>query len=437
MAMDLLRERRVRLIAAVVAAVLTLGALVLVIALLDPLPPRTVVMATGPEDSAYADAGRRYQAVLARHGVRLELRPTRGGVENLKLLGDPGSGVSIGLAQSGLTTATGSPGIVSLGTMFYEPVWLFEPGTGSLQPGVRSLQGRVFIDRPGSGTRALADALLPAIGVDLGSADVVDMTAAEAGEALLRGELDLMVTVTAWEAPLVQRLAAAPGVTTLPASRADAQVALRPYLSKLTLPRGVADLVADRPPADVPLIAVKASLLARDDLHPAIAYLLLEAASEVHGGPGIFQRAGQFPAAEPMDVPLSASAREYYRSGRPFIYRYLPFWMASLASQLLLLLIPLVGVLYPLFRLVPLAYGGIMRLRIFRLYGELKFLETELDTANGAAALQRLDGQLENLEQRANHLRVPEMYADRLYTLRLHINLVRSRLTAARGSQGG
>ncbi|MBL8223925.1 MAG: hypothetical protein JNM50_01235 [Chromatiales bacterium] len=435
--MDPLKDRRFRLLAAVLAALLTFGVLALAVALMDPLPPRTVVMATGPDDSAYGEVGRRYQAVLARHGVRLELRATRGGVENLQLLGDQGSGVSVALAQGGLTTAAGSPGVVSLGTMFYEPVWLFEAGAGALQPGARSLQGRVFIDRPGSGTRALADTLLPAIGLDLGSAEVVDMTATEAGEALLRGELSLMVTVNAWEVPLVQRLAAAPAVTTVPALRADAQVALRPYLSKLMLPRGVADLVTDRPPEDVPLIAAKASLLVRDDLHPAIAYLLLEAASEVHGAPGIFQRAGQFPAAEPMDVPLAVSAREYYRSGRPFIYRYLPFWLASLASQLVLLLIPVVGVLYPLFRLVPLAYGGIMRLRIFRLYGELKFLEAELDTAKGGEALQRLGGQLENLEQRANHLRVPEMYADRLYTLRLHINLVRSRLATVRGSSGG
>lgn len=244
MAKDPLRERRFRLVAAVLAAALALGAIVLTVALLDPLPPRTVVMATGPDDSAYAEAGRRYQTVLARHGVRLELETTRGGVENLQLLRDPSSRISVTLVQSGLTTSAESPRIVSLGTMFYEPFWLFEPVAGELQPGVRSLQGRVFIDRPGSGTRALADTLLPAIGLDLASADVVDMTAAEAGEALLRGELDLMVTVNAWEAPLVRRLAAAPAVTTVPASRADAQVALRPYLSKLTLPRGVADLVA-------------------------------------------------------------------------------------------------------------------------------------------------------------------------------------------------
>jgi TRAP-type uncharacterized transport system substrate-binding protein len=230
--------------------------------------------------------------------VRLEFRATRGGVENLALLREAGSGVSIALAQGGLTSAVDSPGIESLGAMFREPVWLFEPGEGALRPGGRSLRGRVFIDQPGSGTRALADVLLPAIGLDVSGTERVDMTAAEAGDALLRGELALMMTVNAWEAPLVQRLAAAPGVTTVPASRADAQVALRPYLSKLTLPRGV----ADRPPADVPLIAVTASLLVRDDLHPAIAWLPLEAASEVHGAPGIFQAPGSFLPPSPCSA---------------------------------------------------------------------------------------------------------------------------------------
>ena len=414
-----------------IAAVLIVGALGVTVALMNPLPPRTVVMATGPEGGAYAEMARRYQAVLARNGVRLELRVTNGGVDNLKLLRDPNSGVSIAVAQGGLTSATESPDIVSLGTVFYEPVWVFLRGAQLPQPGTHGFTGRVSIGRPGSGTRALAEELLPALGQDLSRIKVVDMTAAEAGEALLRGELDVVVLVSGWESPTVHRLLTAPGITTVPAPRADAQVALRPYLSKLLLPRGVADLASDRPPTDVQLIAAKASLLVRKDLHPAIQDLLLEAASELSGAPGIFHRAGQFPAAEPMDFPLSESARQYYRSGRPFLQRHLPFWLASLASQLLVLLIPIVGVIYPMFRLLPALYGWSMRRRIFRLYGELKFFEAELEAQGAARVGPELSAKLDQLEQRADHMRVPKSFAHMLYTLRLHIDMVRARIAKA------
>jgi TRAP-type uncharacterized transport system substrate-binding protein len=414
-----------------VAVGLIVGALLVTAAVLDPLPPRTVVMATGAQGGAYAEAARRYQAVLARSGVHLELRATSGSVENLELLRDPKSGVSLALVQGGLTTAKESADVVSLGTVFYEPVWIFGRGTPSLEPGAQVFKGRISIGEPGSGTRVLSTELLASIGQDQSRVEVVEMSNADAGEALLRGDLDLAIMVSGWEAPIVHRLLTAPGITTLSAPRADAQVALRPYLSKLILPRGVADLVSDRPPADVQLIADKASLLVRKDLHPAIQYLLLDAASETHGAPGIFNRAGQFPAAEPVDLPLSEPARQYYRSGVPWLQRNLPFWLASLATQALVLLVPIVGVIYPLFRILPAFYGWIMRGRIFRLYGELKFLEAELEARGVDKAGPELSVKLDQLEERANHMHLPKSFAHMLYTLRMHIEIVRKRIASA------
>jgi len=414
-----------------VAAVLIAGSLFAAVALIDPLPPRTVVMATGAQGGAYAEAGRRYQAVLARSGVHLDLRSTNGSLDNLGMLRDPAAGVSIALAQGGLTTATETADVVSLGTVFYEPIWIFVRGTPSLEPGSRGFTGRVSIGERGSGTRALATELLASIGQDLSRVEVVDLSNADAGEALLRGELDMAMMVSGWEAPIVHRLLIAPGIATLTAPRADAQVALRPYLSKLTLPHGVADLVSDRPPADVQLMAGKASLLVRKDLHPAIQYLLLEAASEIHGGPGIFHRAGQFPAAEPMDLPLSDAARQYHRSGVPWLQRHLPFWLASLAAQALMLLVPIVGVVYPIFKLLPALYGWIMRRRIFHLYGELKFLEAELEARGADKAGSELSAKLDQLEARADHMHVPKAFTHMVYTLRLHIEIVRKRIANA------
>ena len=395
-----------------------------------PMPPRTVVMATGPEGGAYAALGQKYKEILRRQNLRLELLATTGSVENIERLRDSQSGVSVAFVQGGTTSAAEAPELVSLGTLFYEPFWVFSRVRPQNLPGGRTKGGmRVSFGPARSGTNKLAHELAAAMGVDLDRTEVLELGPADAGEQLLKGDLDLISIVAAWDAPIVRRLLLDHSVQLRDWPRADAHAALRPYLTKLVLPRGVADLASDRPPEDVRLLAAKASLVVRDDLHPALHYLLLEAASEVHGGPGVFNRAGDFPAAEPVDLPLSESAREYYHGGRPFLQRYLPFWLAALASRLLLLLIPVVGILYPLFRLLPAAYGWGMQYRIYRLYGELKLLEMEFDGGSSGPG-HALDERLGQLERRADRMRVPLRFAPLLYNLKMHIGLVRERVKA-------
>ena len=186
-------------------------------------------------------------------------------------------------------------------------------------------------------------------------------------------------------------------------------------------------MATDRPPTDITLVAPKASLIVRRDLHPAIQYLLLDAADEIHAAPGIFQKPGQFPAREEEDLPLSKEAIRYFKSGDPFLHRYLPFWLAIIAGRILVLLIPVIGIAYPLLRTAPALYGWSMRRRIFSLYGELRLIEIEFET-KGNRATDDMLGRLDRLEQRADHLRVPQAFATLLYTLRLHIDMVRNRL---------
>jgi hypothetical protein len=146
----------------------------------------------------------------------------------------------------------------------------------------------------------------------------------------------------------------------------------------------------------------------------------------------MFQKAGQFPAAEPIDLPLSDEARQFYKSGRPFLQRHLPFWLAVLAGRLLILLIPVVGMIYPLVRFMPALYGFKMQLRIFRLYGHLRFLEKDLESRGDKQTIGDLVAQLDKLEDKANHLRVSLFYSNMLYTLRMHIKLVRERMERSR-----
>lgn len=171
------------------------------------------------------------------------------------------------------------------------------------------------------------------------------------------------------------------------------------------------------------MIAAKASLVVRKDMHPALEYLLLNAATQIHSGPSIFQHANEFPAAEAIDVPLSNEALRFYKSGPPLLHDYLPFWMADLAGTLIILLIPILGLLYPMIHFLPRLYDWLMRRKVLRIYGELRLLEDEM-TSGVERDTREMVVRLNRLEEQANRIRVPLAYASMLYTLRDHIVLV-------------
>ncbi|MFN0038864.1 MAG: TAXI family TRAP transporter solute-binding subunit [Burkholderiales bacterium] len=403
-------------------------AFAVLLAMLSPAPPRIVMMATGAPGSVYAEIGEHYRALLARHGVSLQLVPTNGAVDNVRLLGDESSGVSVAFVQGGIVEAAQAPELLSLGTVFYEPLWFFSRGDLPRTPANMLKGRRISIGPEGSGTRKLASELIVALGLDVTGTELLDLTSQDAGANLLRGEIDMAVMVAPWEYTVVRQLLASERMNAMSFPRADAHIALRPYLNKLIVPQGVADLARNRPPADLVLVAPKCSLVVREDLHPAIQYLLLEAASQLHSKPGIFQRTGQFPAAEPIDLPLSEHAQHFYQTGPPFLQRYLPFWMAVFVARFLVLLIPILGVAYPLLRMMQAIFGWGMRVRIFNLYGKLKFLEADLEARAPGTSAEDLRESLEDIEFRAKRMQVPVAFAHMLYSLRAHIALVRARL---------
>ncbi len=417
----------------VAAAVLIVAAIAATLAWLGPLPSKIVVMSTGAPGSDYELFAQRYKTILGHAGIELRLMPSAGGVENLSRLNDPKSGVAVAFAQSGLTSEAQSPELESLGTVFYEPFWFFYRGESptDLRDLRAALTGKkVSVGPDGGGTRALALEFFALNGLKQDIAQLLPFPLEQTGDALQRGEIDAAMIVASWDAPVVRRLLASSEINIVGFARADAYVALYPFLNKLVLPAGVGNMATNRPPANVNLIAPKTSLIVRRDLHPAIKYLLLECASEVHSPPGIFQKSDQFPAAETFDLPLSKEARQFYKSGIPVLQRHLPFWLAILATRLLVLLVPVVGVAYPLLRLAPAIYGWSMRHRIFNLYGELKVIDIEAET-RGSAAIADLLVRLEYLEERAERMRVPNAFAHFLYHLRNHISLTRARLQAA------
>src|SRR5262245_1594457 len=400
------------------------------IAMLSNLPPRAIVMATGPEGGAYHQFGKRYRTELARANVEVRLVPTAGAQENRKLLLDPKSKVDVALMQGGILRPDDSSELDSLGTIFYEPLWAFRKRDDQAV-GPEALRGRkISIGPEGSGTRALALELLRINGIEVSASEWSALPTQAAAEKLLAGEIDVLFVIAPWANPVVQQLLGDERVGLLTFARADAYVALFPYLNKVVVPRGVRDLAKDLPPADVVLIAAKASLVVRQDLHPAIQFLLLNAARQIHSGQTALHRANEFPAPEAPDIPLSSEAVRFYKSGPPFLYGYLPFWAAVLFGKLIILLIPIVGVLYPMIRFLPSLYGWMMRSKVLRLYGELALLENEIKHARaGGGDLRETVARFDRLEEQVGGLKLPVTYGQMIYDLKEHIRLVRAGLS--------
>jgi len=399
----------------------------LLFSVVRPAPPRTVTMVTGAPGGAYAWFAERYRAALAREGIELVLRPSSGSVENLRLLKtDPE--VALGFIQSGIANEPESEDLALVASMYVEPVWLFHRLPERVDRLSRLEGRRVAVGGSGSGTQLLALQLLSLSGFAVDAEGLLPLDAGSAADALLAGMIDAAFVVAAPEAPAVAKLLASPDVRLADLAHADAYARRLPHLAPLRLPAGTLDLVTPNPAQDVRLLGTTANLVARADLHPAIVSLLLRTARETHGAPGLFQQAGEYPALRTRELPPHPAAQRFFDSGPPFLQRYLPFWLAILVDRLLVALIPVIAVLIPLVRVTPMVYAWRMRSRIYRWYGELKFLEHELHSPLQPGELADCLARLDRIEEQANRRRIPLAFSNELYTLREHIQLVRRRL---------
>ena len=407
---------------------------------LDPTPDKRIVIATGPEQGAYAEFAKRYRPHLAQHGITVELRATQGSSENLALLRDGGAGVHAAFVQSGVDAPEEQrPGtLVSLGSVAYEPVWLFVR-----EASVRERLGRTPLTRlaqmadwrintgpEGGGAGPLFRRLAEANGLQATELTLGDKAPVHGVVDIVQGRTDALLMVAAAEAPLVQYLLQTPGVRLFPFVQAEAYARRFPSLRALVLPRGVIDLAADKPPADVPLIAATASLVVREDLHPALVQLLVQAARQVHGEAGWFARAGEFPNPSASDLPLATEAERFYRNGLPWLQRYLPFWLANFIDRMWIVVLPLIAVAIPLSRVLPPLVEMRLRSRVYRWYAHLRAIEQALEAK--APDLDALRDELEQVDAQVERIGVPLAYTHELYDLRSHIHLVRKRLLAAR-----
>ena len=395
----------------------------------NPAPPRTVVIATGQEDGAYSLYAEQYRQLLAEQGIELLIRRSAGSVENIQLLEDESADVDLAFVQGGLGKQARSGTIVSLASLYFEPLWVFYRGTQVVDRLGGFSQQRLAVGEEGSGTRAVALALLADNQFDVTASELLSLDNRTAVQRLMGGNIDAAFFVASPRSKLIQTLLHENDIRLMSFARATAYARRHQFFSRIGLPEGVIDLQANIPPQNTALLAVSANLVAREDFHPALVSLLLQIAAKVHGGGDLFENPGEFPNPRNLDFPLDEEADRYFKHGAPFLQRYLSFWTANLIDRLKVMLVPLVTLLIPFFKIMPPTYRWRVRKKIYRWYRELQLLDIDHPEREPEEKLQGLRSRLGAIEEEVRKVRVPLSYVDELYDLRLHIGLVRDKLS--------
>ena len=393
-------------------------------------PPNTITITGGDEGSLFQRNAERYEKILARKGVKLKILPSEGSLENLKRLEDPKFHVDVGFVQAGVAKGRNIDNLVSLGSIAYEPLYLFCRADKPLNLLSQFSGKRLAIGEEGTGTNVLALELLALNGIKPGGpTTLLEIDDEEAEKALLESKIDgaFMMGDSA-SSKTMRDLLKQPGITVFNFSQADAYTRRIKYLNKLVLLEGSIDFGKNVPDHNINLLSPTVELIARSDLHPALSDLLLETATEVHSRAGRYQRQGEFPAPLEHEYPISSHAQRFYKSGKSFFYRYLPFGMASLLNRILVVIVPMILVLIPGLKSIPVIYRWRMRLRILRWYRALLGLESDLCLNVTSEKREELLRRLDQIELAVNNMKVPASFADQFYSLRSHVAIVRARL---------
>lgn len=431
-----LSRRQTLAIAAGTLAVL--GVLIwLLVRYISPSPPSSIEMTTGAVEGASHQFALKYQTYLKANGVTLDLKTSSGSVQNLDRLNE---GTPVGFVQGGLGVLSLDPQktdedtpLRSLGVVGYEPVWIFTAAgenAKKLSKGLNSLVGKkIAIGADGSGTRKVALELLQNYNVSTNNASLLPTSGLVAAKALQNKEIDGLIMIGAPQTPAVQLLLSDASVQLVSIEHAEGLTRRLPYLSLVTLKASSVDPARGMPNEDITLLTTTANLVVRDDLHPALAYLLLEAARDIHKGATLLNKPAEFPHPRGTDFPLADEAQRYYKDGRPFLQKYLPYWAANALQRLLLILIPLLAIAFPVLKTIPDLMDFKDKNTIYQRYGLLKKMEDDIKIRQlSAEEVVTYSTKLDEIERSISSMKISLDFTDRVYTLRQHVDYVRDQL---------
>ena len=427
---------RWQLLKALAAIVGIVGTVSLALLYFIPAPPSKVTMATGVRGSSFEYYGRQYREILARSHIELDLRETAGVFESVRLLQDPKSGIQIAFVAGGVSDGKHAPGLLSLGTVYNSPYWIFYSSNEPLERISQLVGKRIAVGPVGTASRAGAERILGKAGVNNESATLLPFIGLAAVEAMNDGKVDAVWIIGAPDSPPVHSLLHNPNVRIMGFQTAEAFTRIFPELARMVLPQGVVDIYRNIPPNDVPLIGSPTKVLVRSDLHPEIVQLLLQTMVEVHSGANVFQRAGEFPNGTDVEYPVAPAAIDFYKNGPSFMQRHLPLWLSVHAQRAIAVLVTAVALSFPMFRFLPTAYNWINRRRLFYWYAQLKKLEASFDTSPVNQHLAKAQAEVERIEDAVSHIHFPLTFSDQLYNLRSHIEIVRRKITSQGNAPG-
>ncbi len=397
-------------------------------------PPKTITITCGEKGSLYYRIAERYAKVLARDGVRLIILPSEGSQQNLQRLASRSFKADIGFVQTGLAKGENIEHLVSLGSVANQPLMVFHNGTRDVEMLSQFKGKRLAVGPKGSGTRALALTLLAANGIEQGgSTSLLDIDDDQAVSDLLAGKIDaVFLMADSASAQNMRKLTKDQTIRLVNFSQAEGYLRRFHYLNKLVLPKGAIDFERNIPAVDVHLLSPSVELIARKNLHSALSDLLLAAAMEIHNRPTLYQKRGEFPSPVSYEFPLSDDAQRFFKSGKSFFFRYLPFWLASLFNRILVVFVPLILILIPAFKSIPALYRWKVRLSILKWYRALLILEQEMSAVVPPEKSKALSLRINEIEKEVNKMKIPASFADQFYILRGHISYVRANLEGKR-----
>jgi TRAP transporter TAXI family solute receptor len=411
------------------AAILCIAGIVsLALIYFIPAPPSKITIATSFKGGHYGDLGLKYQKILARSHVEVELRATDGAVDNLKLLNDPKSGIQIALMQGGISNGDRAPDLLSLGRIDYQAFWLFHRASDAVDDLTRLKGKRIALGPAGSGTRAVSEKILGIGGINYDNTTLLTLAADNAVNALGDGTIDALFLVFAPDSLILQKLLTNPKFTAMSFTKADALTRIYPFLVRLVLPSAVIDYERNIPATDIITVATTNVVLVRKDTNPALVDLMAQTIMEAHNAPGLFQRVGEFPTLTDPEFPFAQSARDYYKNGPSFLNRYLPFWMVNHVQRLLAVLLAAGVIVYPLFNLAPKLYRWLLQDRMRRLYRRLRIVEKAMKGNPTASQLATLQSDLENIDRVSAIL--PMRHSETYFGLKRDIDATRTHLAS-------
>ncbi|MGV0998661.1 MAG: TAXI family TRAP transporter solute-binding subunit [Fluviibacter sp.] len=390
-----------------------------------PLPPKTVRIATGQPNTTFATIGHLYEAEFKKHGVQLELVPSKGAGENMALL--QSGQVDAVFTQGGLAFDDHKDEFRSLGSIAYQPLWLFYRGPEVEDTDLNHFLAhrRTSINIPGSGTRPLVEAVFQAHGITVDAPNLIGLDSTRSVQALEKGDIDAIVLVGSMESLNIQELTKTAGVHIYNFSLAEAYAKRFKYLDPVVFPRGAISFHPVSPAQDIHMLSTTVDILTTNHLHPAIQLLFLEAASDFDRNRTSFFSNGKFPAYMDNRIPESDVARRYFKEGTPLLWGYVPFWLASLFDEIWFYLLAISAIVIPAISLLPSYRKNHAVLSIESCYGQLRQIENALLKNDARANAATLLQQINDLSLQVRKLWVPTGNRTAYYDLRSAVNIVR------------